>query len=204
LSPVGDYKSDHDEFDPDALPKVVIGEAIYDLPPLGAGDGEAVMAWDSNDPEPKRARRYLRKFKLRTSPRLLFNHTVRYHNPRDLELYSLLNEGEDSSRFLERTGRDDLMRYRKDVFDDKYMRLHSQSPSKTIVAHLAKDGNGFVHPKQPRSISFREAARLQSFQDAYAFCGTPSDQWRQLGNAVPPILAKAIATSFRAYLRRHA
>ena len=82
------------------------------------------------------------------------------------------------------------MRYRRDVFDDKYARLRGDRPSKTIVAHLAKDGNGYVHPRQNRSISIREAARVQSFRDDYAFCGAASDQWTQLGNAVPPLLAE--------------
>jgi len=94
------------------------------------------------------------------------------------------------------------MRYRRDVFDDKYARLRGDRPSKTIVAHLAKDGNAYVHPTQDRSISIREAARLQSFRDQYAFCGSASDQWVQVGNAVPPLLAEKIARSFLLALRR--
>ena len=69
-------------------------------------------------------------------------------------------------------------------------------------AHLAKDGNGYIHPTQVRSISLREAARVQSFHDGYIFCGSPSEQWIQLGNAVPPVLAEAIARSFRRALER--
>ena len=133
---------------------------------------------------------------------VLLQHTVRYHNPRDLELYALLRPGEDSIHVLEQHGRADLMRYRRDVFDDKYARLRGDRPCKTIVAHLAKDGNGYIHPTQVRSISFREAARVQSFHDGYVFCGSPSDQWVQLGNAVPPVLAEAIARSFRRTLER--
>lgn len=92
------------------------------------------------------------------------------------------------------------MRYRADVFDDKYARLRGHCPCRTIVADLAKDGNGYIHPSQARSISFREAARVQSFRDDYVFCGSPSDQWVHLGNAVPPVLAAAIARSFLAAL----
>ena len=72
--------------------------------------------------------------------RLLYQHTVRNHNPRDLELYAMLRPGEDSIHALERHERGDLMRYRRDVFDDKYARLRGDRPCKTIVAHLAKDG----------------------------------------------------------------
>ena len=101
---------------------------------------------------------------------------------------------------LERHHRADLMRYRSDIFDDKYARLTGRTPCKTIVAHLAKDGNGYVHPTQPRSITAREGARVQSFHDRYIFCGAPSDQWRQLGNAVPPVLSEAIAKTFKRLL----
>jgi DNA (cytosine-5)-methyltransferase 1 len=92
------------------------------------------------------------------------------------------------------------MRYRRDVFDDKYYRLRPDWPCKTIVSHLAKDGNGYVHPHQARSISVREAARVQSFADDYVFCGAPSDQWAQLGNAVPPVLAETVARAFKVQL----
>jgi DNA (cytosine-5)-methyltransferase 1 len=94
------------------------------------------------------------------------------------------------------------MRYRRDVFDDKYARLRRDRSCKTIVAHLAKDGNGYIHPTQVRSVSLREAARVQSFHDGYVFCGSPSDQWVELGNGVPPVLAEVIARNFVRVLKR--
>jgi DNA (cytosine-5)-methyltransferase 1 len=191
------------DLDLDALPAIGLGEAIFDLPPRGAGTGVAVEAWDPAAPaDDPRLRRYLTKFGIVRPSRVLYQHTVRYHNPRDLELYALLRPGEDSIHILEQHGRSDLMRYRRDVFDDKYARLRADRPCKTIVAHLAKDGNGYIHPTQVRSLSFREGARVQSFHDGYIFCGSPSDQWIQLGNAVPPVLAEAIARSFRRTLER--
>lgn len=201
--PVEEYQDHRQDFDVDALPPVTLDEAIFDLPARTAGAGRAVESFipevPTTDP---RYRRYLAKFGILSNSRVLYNHTVRYHNERDLELYSLLRPGEDSIHILERHQRADLMRYRRDVFDDKYARLRGDRPSKTIVAHLAKDGNGYVHPRQVRSISIREAARLQSFRDDYAFCGSPSDQWTQLGNAVPPLLAEKIARSFLQALTR--
>ena len=202
--PAEEYQDIHrPALDHDALPPITLGEAIFDLPVRDAGCGVAVERREVPDPAvDRRFRRYLGKFGVfRPSP-LVFNHTVRYHNARDLELYRLLAPGDDSVHLLEKHGRDDLMRYRKDVFDDKYARLRADRPSKTIVAHLAKDGNGYVHPTQHRSISLREAARAQSFHDGFAFCGSPSDQWVQLGNAVPPVLARAIAQSFLRALGR--
>jgi DNA (cytosine-5)-methyltransferase 1 len=189
--------------DLDALPPVTLQEAIFDLPPRAAAGGVSVDERAVPDVAADlRFRRYLSKFNIFRPSRLLYQHTVRYHNPRDLELYALLRPGEDSIHVLEQHGRTDLMRYRRDVFDDKYARLRGDRPCKTIVAHLAKDGNGYIHPTQVRSLSFREAARVQSFHDRYVFCGSPSEQWIQLGNAVPPVLAEAIARTFRLTLER--
>ncbi len=201
--PVGDYQDMSSRVhDTDALPAVTFDEATFDLPARAADDGLPVDLWSrqaaQTDP---RARRYLARCELLRRSPLLFNHTVRYHNERDLELYALLQPGEDSVHAIERHGRDDLMRYRSDVFDDKYARLRGDRPSKTIVSHLAKDGNGYIHPTQVRSISIREAARIQSFHDEFAFCGAPTDQWIQVGNAVPPVLAEAIGKSFLSALQ---
>jgi DNA (cytosine-5)-methyltransferase 1 len=191
------------DIDLDALPAVGFAEAVFDLPAREAGTGVAVERWDPVvAPTDPRYRRYLSKFGVVRPSRLLFQHTVRYHNPDDLERYALLRPGEDYMQLVERHNRVDLMHYRKDVFDDKYLRLRGDRPCKTIVAHLAKDGNGYIHPTQVRSISLREGARAQSFHDAYVFCGSPSHQWVQLGNAVPPALAEAIAKSFRRTLER--
>jgi DNA (cytosine-5)-methyltransferase 1 len=202
--PPEEYQDIHRaDLDHDALPPVTLAEAVFDLPPRKAGEGVAVERRAAFDPSSdRRSRRYLAKFGVLRPSEVLYNHTVRYHNPRDIELYELLRPGEDSVHMLERHGRGDLMRYRRDVFDDKYARLRPDRPCKTIVAHLAKDGNGYVHPDQARSISLREAARVQSFHDGFAFCGSPSDQWVQLGNAVPPVLARAIALSFLRALER--
>lgn len=198
VEPRGEYQDvSARAHDPDALPSVSFDEATFDLPPRAADDGLTIERWSSDaalkDP---RARRYLSRFDLVRRSALLFNHTVRYHNERDLELYSLLRPGEDSVHAIERYGRSDLMRYRSDVFDDKYARLRADRPCKTIVSHLAKDGNGYIHPSQVRSISIREAARVQSFHDEYVLCGAPTDQWIQLGNAVPPVLGEVIGRSF--------
>lgn len=202
--PTADYQDTRSQhLDHDALPPIGLSEAIFDLPPRAAGEGISIDRREAPDPaSASRFRRYLTKFGVFRDSRLLYQHTVRYHNPNDLELYAMLRPGEDSVHAIERHKRGDLMKYRRDVFDDKYARLRGDRPCKTIVAHLAKDGNGYIHPEQVRSISLREAARVQSFHDGYIFCGSPSEQWIQLGNAVPPVLAEAIARSFRRALER--
>lgn len=190
-------------FDVDALPPVTFEEAVFDLPARNAGVGSAVELWPRPQaPVDARYRRYLAKFGLLSTSRLIYNHGARPHNIRDLELYSTLLPGENSIHAIEKYGRDDLMRYRRDIFADKYCRIRADKPCKTILSHLAKDGNGYIHSGQPRSITVREAARIQSFRDEYIFCGTISQQWTQVGNAVPPLLAEAIARSFMHLLRK--
>jgi len=77
-------------------------------------------------------------------------------------------------------------------FKDKMRRIRWDRPAPTIVAHLSKDGYMFIHPFANRTITVREAARFQSFPDSFEFLGSKSSQFRQVGNAVPPLLAKAI------------
>jgi DNA (cytosine-5)-methyltransferase 1 len=136
--PVEEYQDTRrPNLDLEALPPVSLMEAIFDLPPRAAGTGVSVEGRKPPDPSRNpRFRRYLTKFNIFRPSRLLYQHTVRYHNPRDLELYSLLRPGEDCIHVLEQHGRADLMRYRRDVFDDKYARLRDDRPCKTIVSHL--------------------------------------------------------------------
>lgn len=83
-------------------------------------------------------------------------------------------------------------------FANKYRRLHWDAPSHTVVAHMARDCSDFVHPGVDRFVSVREAARFQSFPDAYNFPGSQFRQFRQIGNAVPPLLGKAVAEAIKA------
>ena len=93
--------------------------------------------------------------------------------------------------------------YRNDAFHDKWRKLVADQPSWTITAHLSKDTYSHIHydSRQARTISIREAARLQSFPDGVDFSGNFGEQFRQIGNAVPPILAKAIAEQVFTQLR---
>jgi DNA (cytosine-5)-methyltransferase 1 len=86
-------------------------------------------------------------------------------------------------------------------FANKYRRLNWDTPSHTLVAHMARDCSDFIHPEIDRFISVREAARLQSFPDNYYFYGSQFQQFRQIGNAVPPKLAEAIALEVLRVLR---
>ena len=98
-------------------------------------------------------------------------------------------------RAYQQLRRDCIPPYRNDAFMDKWAKLHPDLPSWTLTAHLSKDSYSHIHydSNQARTITVREAARLQSFPDGFEFCGSPGDQFRQIGNAVPPLLARAIA-----------
>jgi DNA (cytosine-5)-methyltransferase 1 len=96
--------------------------------------------------------------------------------------------------------------YKTTHFIIKYRKLAPEEPSRTVPAHLGKDCYSHIHPddSQARTISVREAARLQSFPDAFEFRGSMNARFTQIGNAVPPLMAFAIASHLYKLLGRAA
>lgn len=139
----------------------------------------------------------------------IFNHSPRYHNKRDIEIFKLL--AEDIAKGIMKYKDPEKLKelYKKETGKKsnvhKYYVLRSDEASNTIPAHLNKDGLRHIHPdyKQARSITVREAARLQTFDDDYEFIGGKMNQYKMIGNAVPPkfsfILATAIKKLFDKY-----
>lgn len=103
---------------------------------------------------------------------------------------------EDSDEFKELEAKM-VPPYDPNKFPNKWRKMESDRPARTLMAHLGKDSYSHIHYEQPRTISVREAARLQSFPDGFQFYGAMNAAFRQIGNAVPPLLAKAMADQVR-------
>lgn len=129
---------------------------------------------------------------------IIFNHKARYSNDINYEIYKRLSQGEDSTS--EKIA--DIMPYkhRNHLFKDKYYKLIADRPSRTITAHMRMDCHSHIHPYQIRSLTPREAARIQSFPDDFIFTGPYLKTYMQIGNAVPPLMAKTIASEIKKYL----
>ncbi len=177
----------------DAAESVSLWEAIGDLPPLVAGEGQDPASFNHERREAHRTiyPKSIFSRKIKDSD-ILTAHIARPHNDRDLRDFSRLREGETSKQALDR-GEKMEFPYNRKVFTDKYTRLSKERPSRSILAHMSKDGLMYIHPDQLRSLTPREAARLQTFPDSFQFPVARTHQYRLIGNAVPPLLAEFIA-----------
>jgi len=169
-------------------------EAIGDLPEIEAGGGAETMNY-TKDPFSE-----YQRWARNSSPNV-YNHVARPHTSRDLKCFAHMTEGmwwkDLPAEIKQEYG------FRDDIFHDKMKKLRNDRPSWTVVSHLYKDGYMYIHPTQLRTITVREAARLQSFPDTFRFMGSRTNQFKQVGNAVPPLLAKAVSEVVVATLRQH-
>lgn len=162
------------------------------------------------------------------APNVLKDHVIRYL-PRDFKLFARLAPGDQYPEAFEKAEvmfREELRRrarkqkidegskawkelrasivppYDHTKFPNKWRKMEPDKPARTLMAHLGKDSYSHIHydNEQARTISVREAARLQSFPDGFVFCGTMNPAFRQIGNAVPPLLAKAIGDALIAQI----
>jgi DNA (cytosine-5)-methyltransferase 1 len=181
-----------------------VGDLLDDLPKIKDGDG--LDKWRTyvatkND--------YLNQSGIRNGIDILTQHVTRPHNNQDKEIYRIAVD-KWSTDNKERLNYNDLpprlkTHNNQHSFLDRFKVVGKEEPSsQTVVAHIAKDGHYYIHPDldQNRSISVREAARLQSFPDDFYFEGVREGAnrtaaFKQIGNAVPPLMAEKIATSLK-------
>jgi DNA (cytosine-5)-methyltransferase 1 len=202
---VSGYFSSQIDPAPRATPRITLGPAISDLPILRAGGGSEEAPYDVNRRSVSTAKygraatSYLNDVLEVQKCSLLLNHRARPHNERDLRDFDLLREGESSQAAMRR-GVEFEFPYDKESFKDRYTRQSRTKSCSTIVAHLSKDGLMFIHPTQRRSITPREAARIQSFPDWFHFPAARSHSFRLIGNAVPPLVSEAIGRAIVKFL----
>lgn len=165
-----------------AKTRPTVRDAIEDLPPLNNTTGARELKYVGHPVS------VLAKGLRDEGSDIIYDHMTRPVRDDDREAFKLM-----TSATLYSDLPDHLRRYRSDTFNDKYKRLAWDDLSRTITAHIAKDGYWYIHPAEHRTLTVREAARIQTFPDNFRFAGTRSDAFRQIGNAVPPALGKAVA-----------
>lgn len=149
---------------------------------------------------------YLKDTNIRNEEDILTQHLTRMHNERDLEIYNIaIDLWNREKKRLKYTDLPERLRTHNNLkaFLDRFKVVARDLPySHTVVAHIAKDGHYYIHPdiNQSRSISVREAARLQSFPDNFYFEGPRTAVFTQIGNAVPPLMAETIAMEIKKML----
>lgn len=192
------WQKQHDLGYPDILTKLtsaVVNDILCDLPELRAGDVQSIASYriPTNS--------YLSESGIRsTEEPFVTQNITRPLNENDAAIYAYAIKMWNNNRIrLKYTDLPiELKTHRnEESFLDRFKVVDGMSCSHTLVAHLAKDGHYFIHPtlEYCRSISVREAARLQSFPDNFFFEGSRSAKFKQIGNAVPPLMAKNIADS---------
>lgn len=179
----------------EAAERVTVDNAIGDLPPVEGGwrpdngDGHDPVAsgWIRYRGPRTDFQRRARDGVPPVDSQRIFDHITRPVREDDAIAFAQMNP---DTRYSELDP--ELRRYRDDIFNDKYKRLDPNDVSRTITAHIAKDGYWYIHPYQDRTLTVREAARLQTFPDWVRFAGPPSAAFRQIGNAVPVVLGQRI------------
>lgn len=187
------YNPDMDESLRKGLKRFVdVREAIGDLPPVAPGQDVSTETFDYPcDNE------FLKRIgKKGVHP--LMDQICRKHNETDRERFKVMIDNHWSFGEM-RKARPDLEHEHARVFDNSYVVQWWDLPSKTILAHIHKDGFQFIHPdgKQLRTFTVREAARIQSFPDDFVFEGSRGEKYKQIGNAVPVLFAEALAKSIK-------
>lgn len=169
-----------------------VNDILKDLPALHPGE-------NSSEYGTTELSDYLEKTGIRKETDILTHHCARPNKPHDIEIYKrtieLWNDGHKRLNYNDLPDELKTHKNRKSFLDRFKVVEGDESCCHTMLAHISKDGHYFIHPdiQQHRSITVREAARIQSFPDDYFFEGPRTAQFVQIGNAVPALMAKGIA-----------
>lgn len=183
--------------------QVTLEEAIMDLPQIKAREGKEFQVYNrepTND---------YQKW-ARNNSDGVYNHIAMRHTQRIIERFENIGYGQsvaDVDECHQQRKRGDASKISGKVFSQNNMRPYPNKPAPTIAASFQSN---FVHPYLNRNFTAREGARIQSFPDTYIFCGKRTtmswekniSQYQQIGNAVPPLLGKAIAENMIQYLKK--
>lgn len=174
----------------------VLKDLFSDLPVLKQGTGDAYTFYK------KPINEYLEKAHIRNGLDFTTQHVARPHNERDLEIYrrAITCWVEDKKRLNYAELPKHLQTHKNTTsFLNRFQVVDPYTVSHTVVAHISCDGHYYIYPdlKQIRSISVREAARIQSFPDDFYFEGGRTASFKQIGNAVPPLMAEFIANKIK-------
>ena len=187
------YDPEMDEQQRNGLKRYVdVREAIGDLPSVEPGQDASTDTF--NYPCDNEFLKRIGKKGIHP----LMDHICRKHNATDRKRFSVMIANHWSFGEMRRA-RPDLEHEHARVFDNSYVVQWWELPSKTILAHIHKDGFQFIHPdgSQLRTFTVREAARIQSFPDDFVFEGSRGEKFKQIGNAVPVLFAEALAKSIK-------
>lgn len=178
----------------------ILKDLFSDLKPLKNGEG-TLNAVNYAKPTTE----YLEQAKIRNGLDFLTQHIARPNNENDLEIYRIaVDEWNNGKRLNYAQLPTKLIKHNNTKsFTNRFQVVNGQGISHTVVAHIAMDGHYYIHPdkKQNRSITVREAARIQSFPDDYFFEGSRTAAFKQIGNAVPPLMAEKIAEKIKELLK---
>ena len=178
------------------LPAVTVGEAIGDLPRLKIGEGADMVGYTIK-PHSGYARM------LRNPEGVTFNHFAARLSKQNVERMKYVKPGGSWRDIPHRLLPKGMQRARKSDHTKRYGRLRHDGLAGTVMTKCDPHWGAVFLPDQDRSLTVREAARFQSFPDTYQFLGPRVSQYEQVGNAVPVLMAKAIAIQIREHLKAH-
>jgi DNA (cytosine-5)-methyltransferase 1 len=197
---IKDLKLNYPDFVPNEPKYTILKDLFSDLPKLNNGEGNlGIVQYSASTSN------YLKETEIRNGIGFTTQHIARPNNENDLEIYRIaveqwvkenkrLNYAELPQRLIKHSN--------TKSFSNRFQVVNHEGLSHTVVAHIAMDGHYYIHPdiNQNRSITVREAARIQSFPDDYYFESSRTAAFKQIGNAVPVLMAKGIADKIKEML----